>query len=255
MNIEIDLSGQISEFSLTGKTKDDFITYVLEKVTEDFYRTWYDMAATSDLRQTKDEYTKSLYVFSVSPTVKGVKLDGWLPNAVEQGLEPFDLKPYFEQSKSGKVKYNKKGGWYLTIPFRHRIPGIQASSQAFSNVMPEAIYKTVKTLAVGQSLKSGMLPEQFKEERGVREKIVLTSKTFDEYVHKHSIYEGMQKAPKKHHGGYVTFRRAGQASDANSFIHTGIIARDFMNKAFTEFNASRMDNVTDLAVSNFLNNL
>lgn len=235
--VKIDVSDFVSEWNLTAQETDLLIFNILDEIAVRFSDNWKKQADQS-LKQTRSEYQNSIYIEKPDPYSVEIGLRGWLPNAVEKGLEPFDLKKD-AFSLSNKRKFKKGGGWYLTIPFRIGTPGIVADSTLFSTVMPEQVYQVALRELRGDSKKSlsaSQLPEEFRV-KGVRPEVVnrITKQVFPEYQHKNSIYEGMRRSDKEHHGHYVTFRRVSDLSDLNSWIHSGITAHNLMEKTFSEF--------------------
>lgn len=251
--VKIDVSDFISEWNLTSEEADLFVFNVLDEIAKRFSDSWKNEAGKV-LKQTRQEYQRSIYIEKPDPYSVTVGLAGWLPNAIEKGLEPFDMKVE-GFSKSEKRKFKKTGGWYLTIPFRIGTPDIVADSSIFSSIMPNEVYKVALKELRGDSKKSlsvSKLPAEFQIKR-IRPEVInkVTQQVFPAYQHKSSIYEGMQRSNKEHHGHYVTFRRVSDLSDANSWIHSGITAYNLMEKTFDGFPfAQIVSNVKE----NFLRN-
>lgn len=241
--VSIDISDFVSTWSLSIQETELFVNNVLDEVGQRFYEHWYNEAGQS-LKQTKREYQRGLYVEKPTPDSIIVGLTGWLPNAIEQGLQPFDMKEGFAKSNKRKPAYRKNAstGWYLTIPFRHGTPGIVAESGIFSGVMPSQVYKVAKkALRDGSSLMDKQLPAEF-QIKGIRPEVVnnITNQIFPQYQHKSSIYQGMIKSDKEHHGHYVTFRRVSDQSDPNSWIHKGFTSYNLMGKSLNNFPIDRI---------------
>lgn len=235
--IKIDISDFISEWNLTVEETDTLVSSILEEIGERFADSWRNKAG-QELHQTKKEYQRGIYIERPDANSVVIGLKGWLPNAVEKGIEPFDMKSE-GFSKSPKRKFKKGGGWYLTIPFRIGTPGIVAESSIFSTVMPASVHKVAKErLSSGRqkSLSVSDLPKEF-QVKGVRPEVKnkITGQVFSEYQHKNPIFEGMQKSNKEGHSHYTTFRRVSDLSDPNSWIHTGIIAHNLMEKTLNDF--------------------
>ena len=130
----------------------------------------------------------------------------------------------------------------------------------FSGILPEPIYAKVKGSQSrlsspgggtrgGKGLKASEIPSQYATPK-TRAMIVTKNKTFEAYKHKHSIYEGIQKASKTYQSakqsGYVTFRRVSSNSDKNSWIHKGFQARRLAEKAMSQMNVPfEVDRLTD----------
>ena len=194
-------------------------------------------------------------------------LTGTLPQMIEEGASPFDLKEGFK--KSDKVSYTvpvynakgkmirKGGGWYLTIPFRHGTPGIVGQS-GFANEMPQEVYNVIRKRAARQPLAAVDIPSPYdvpKSRAAIMDeqnKRVL----YAEYQHKHSIYEGMIKKTAAYNkvtqNTYMTFRRASDNSDPLSWIHRGIKAHHLASEAIKSVDVEQI--VTN-RVTEFLDNL
>lgn len=168
-------------------------------------------------------------------------------------------------SKSDKIKYTKDGGWYLTIPFRFSTPGSLGESEAFSGVLPTAVYNEAKKMSptqsqfkgsikMGETLSRMQVPKEFSDpKKRAAVSNLETQKTFEEYEHKTSIYAGMQRSEKTYQAAtqsmFNTFRRVSSKSDPNSWIHQGMRARNLAEKAFSQFNITEE---VDIEVDNQL---
>lgn len=252
--VSIDISDFVQTWSLSIQEAELFVSNVLTEVGQRFYEHWYNEAGQS-LKQTRQEYQRGLYIETPSSDSIIVGLVGWLPNALEQGLQPFDMKEGFSKSDKRKPAYRKNAstGWYLTVPFRHGTPGIVADSGIFSNVMPQKVYNIAKKkLKAGGTLMDKDLPAEF-QIKGIRPEVVntITKQIFQQYEHKSSIYQGMIKSDKEHHSHYVTFRRVSDQSDPNSWIHKGFVAYNLMGKSLNSF---PIDRVISKVKEDFLKN-
>lgn len=152
---------------------------------------------TDDSVEFPDAYTGVL-------TLRG----GW-PTMLEQGFPAFDMKTGF--SKSSKRTMLKDGsGWYMTIPFRHGTPS--ASGVATGSPMPSDIYSRARALK-GVTRLTGT------------EDDYPPQTSHAGYQHRSGIYEGMRRVTKEYakakQSKYVTFRRVGSKSPANSWMHPG----------------------------------
>lgn len=245
--INIDLSGLKSQF--LGKITDQQINELTETcvqlVTKAIYANWESLAKR-ELGSTLPEYLRNLNIIDKGRFAKQIILTGTLPEMIESGASPFDLKEGFKHSKYVKYTvpvYNAKGkqvsqggDWYLTIPFRQGTPGIVGQA-GFSNEMPQEIYALMVHRAANSPLTKGEIPSPYdvpKSRAAIYEE--QTGKlVYGEYKHKASIYEGLTKKSaaygKTIQNTYRSFRRAGANSDALSWIHKGIQARDLARKA------------------------
>jgi len=246
--ITIDISELVNELNLVESQIEDFKNRVLEKIGSKFHAEWKKKADV--LKKTKERYVKSLYIDrSEMPNSITVGLpdrpDNWVSMAVEKGHPAYDLKEEFQ--KSGKVKQKKDGGWYITVPFQHATPGTVTEGM-FATRMPEEVYKVAQKLPFYQQgskqvqqLDASKLPSPYNERKTNRtEPITLKSgKIANPYTHANPIYDGMIKAGKSKHTSYMTFRRASDKSDDNSWIHSGITAHNLAQKTVNDFNFER----------------
>lgn len=149
-------------------------------------------------------FNSIVYPLDSDGFVGAIQLDGKLPNMIERGFQPFDMKVGF--SKSGRVTKTKGGGWYLTIPFRHSTP---KSNGSFGAPMPKSVYNVAKKLAPNgkMSVKGG------------------NRTSWTGYTHKNNIYDGLQRIVKSYQNSnqsqYYTFRRVSNKSDSRSWWHPG----------------------------------
>lgn len=172
--------------------------------------------------------------------IKGITLDedsiyliGELPNAVEDGCGPFDQKIGF--ANSSKIKKGKRGGWYLTIPFRIGTPN--SGGVLSSAIMPRDIYDAIR------SKKAVDLSNTPPQTRGS----VTDSKTgkiWEEYQNKYSVFAGItqNKNTETNRSTYNTFRRVSDKSDPNSWIHPGIQAHNLMDLSWANTDIDKIIN-------------
>lgn len=264
MRFNVDLSDVIEEFQLQASSASAMTQQVVDDVTAAVVVNWRN-AAKNELKSTRNEYIRSIYLGEKSKFKNVLVLRGMLPNMIEFGAQPFDLKEGF--MKSSKVKHTKKGGWYLTIPFRWATPGAIGENAAFSNVMPQDVHQIARQLkprtstvgrsSAGQSLASSSLPARH-QTRGTRGATsnALTGQNFPAYQHKSPILEGLQRNQQTYASAtqntYATFRRVSSNSDPNSWIHTGIQARDLATKAFQK---TDFDTIVNNSIDRFLSSL
>jgi hypothetical protein len=100
----------------------------LDMVAEAARDKWIELAKASDLKITKREYIDSIgEVEAPSATERKIDLEGWLANALEEGVGSFDMKP-------GLLK----GREHRAIPFLYGKPGSKTktnlSTQTFNKV-------------------------------------------------------------------------------------------------------------------------
>lgn len=170
----------------------------------------WQQEAQRKLKSTLSDYLLGLdfdsvvYPYEGDPMTGMVILRGDLPNALEKGYTPFDMKKGF--SNSNKKVATKGGGWVLTIPIRHSTPG----SHMYGQPMSAVIYEQAKKLPHWGSL-------SVKGGEGA---------SWTGYQHKANIHDQLTRIKKQYASGkkqsqYFTFRRVGSKSDPASWWHPG----------------------------------
>lgn len=236
--INIDVSDFVQKWQLTVEQTDLFVFTMLDQVSFRFADEWRSKAG-QELKQTRQEYQKSIYIEKLDNYNVIVGLKGWLPNAVEQGISGFDQKEGFERSSKRKVK--KDGGWYLTVPFRFATPTALAESSIFSKILPQKVYEVAKKVLTNDrvQLNVSQLPERYRELQVRPEVMDRFGTTYQPYQHRAPIYAGMQRneggTEENPHGSYMTFRRISDLSDPDAWIHTGIEAHNLVEKTLSNF--------------------
>lgn len=247
--VRVDITQMSNIFELSPRDSDQLIDNILTDLAGEFARELSE-EAKNQLHGTRNEYLRGIYTEDINKYNKAVGLRGFLPNAIELGIGPFDEKPGF--MKSDKVKFKKDGGWYLTIPYRFATSGAIGESTVFSTPLPTSVQSAVKNKNKAgdtSGLKTSEIPSQYRAP-STRERVVAKdNKVFEAYQHKSSIYEGVTKSNKQNHSQYVSFRRVSDLSDDNSWIHTGIQARNLADAAFTRL---EIDKIVGNAIEEFL---
>lgn len=133
--------------------------------------------ANEGLHSTYREYVAGLQTpESLKKTGRGessVSLIGWLPNAVENGLASFDMKPGF--LKSSLAKTSKEGKRYLRIPMKGQ------GSARFRQRKRTAMGVNIRTASENSSSASWIHPGI--EPRRFAEKVVeYASGVFDDMI-------------------------------------------------------------------------
>lgn len=261
--ITIDLTGLQQQFGLTANEIDVLTESCINAVAGEIYGLWEAMAK-KELKSTLPEYLQNLNIVDKGKLEKNIVLTGVLPNMVEQGASPFDLKEGFKNSPRAQFtipKYSKKGNlisaggdWYLTIPFRIGTPGIVGQA-GFSTEMPQSVYDVMRNKVAGSPLHKSEIPFPHDIPRS-REAIYQNNQLlYAEYRHKNSIFEGMIKQTaqysKTSQNTYKTFRRASKNSDPLSWIHKGIKAYNIAEKAVE---ACDVDTIVSNLVMEYLDN-
>ena len=258
--ITIDLTGLQSQFGLDANTVNQLTEVCVQAVTAAVLANWTALAKR-ELGSTREEYIQNLNKVDSGRFAKQIVLTGVLPNMLEQGATPFDIKEGFKKSPKARhtiAKYNKKGKiispggqWYLTVPFRIGVPGTLGQA-GFSGEMPTEIYDIMRKRAAGLDLTRAEIPSPYDIPRS-RAAIAATPTTpyYAKYVHKSSIYEGLTKRTAQYgkttQNTYGTFRRASENSDPLSWIHKGLLARNLAERAvqITDVDTIVQNEVTD----------
>jgi len=261
--VEINLGALAEEFQLTSQQFRDLNEYVVHEVTAEVARNW-DNVARQGLNSTRDLYRRSLVVGDEGPFVGYVMLTGQLPNMIEGGASAWDMKIGFSQSN--KVKYNKKGEWYLTIPFRWATPSALGENSAFSGVLPVSVYKAIRKTSTaartsiqgissrGTGLQFNEIPAQHRAPKSRAAFSDLKTKTtFAKYRHKTSLYQGIVRSQKTYEkatqGQYTSFRRVSKNSSPLSWIHRGLMAKNFAQQGLNDTN---IEYIVDKSVDDYL---
>ena len=234
--IYIDTMSLSQEFDLTQQDVDKLKETVVQTVTKVIETCWREQAK-KELGSTRNQYLNSIIVSQEDRFTNLITLVGSLPNMIESGASPFDLKEGFERSNKKTITKNDDGelGWYLTIPFSYAQPGSLGESGAFTGVLPSDIAKALKTKQKEDpeaSLRLSDIPDEFRVPTK-RESITLGSGVVKpDYQHKSNIYEGISQPTKG--GPVMSFRRVSNNSDDDSWIHSGIKAHNLAEKALKD---------------------
>lgn len=244
INFNLDFSEVVEEYNLTQNQALQLGEKAKEVVTSQIFMNWRN-EAKRNLGSTRRRYLNGIQVVESGRLTNTIVLKGSLNNKIESGNPSYDMKTAF--ARSGKVKYNKDGGWYLTIPFRHATSEALGESEAFSSVMPKELTKIVRERAKSgknTALTAKDLPN------ALRQKKISESG----YKHKNPIYEGIKRTAsfeEERDGVYMTFRRVSEKSSPKAFIHPGFEARNFSEKAMVNPNVQvAIDNLIDDFVNN-----
>ena len=169
-----------------------------------------------------------------------ISLVGRLPNDLEQGKNPFDMKPGLLAGP--RARSTKSGGRMNIVPFRHGTPG--SLKRSVGSPMPaeglssagrpkSIVYTTAKKLAVSSAGPGGKTAWGGKTGDfggyGLRTQLPQPGGRPAAYTWKNSPYAGMYKVAKFYakaaQNQYVTFRAVSDKSDPASWWHPGFKAR------------------------------
>lgn len=260
--ITIDLSGLKQQFpEVDDQMVDQLTETCVNAISAAVYANWQALAKVT-LRTTLPEYVQNVIKVDKGRFEKEIVLTGILPNMLEQGASPFDIKEGFKKSKKVKytiAKYNVKGkqikaggDWYLTIPFRIGVPGTLGQA-GFSGQMPQEVYDVMQKKGL-HTLQARDIPSPYDAPKS-RAAIAATPNNpyYAQYTHKNSIYDGLTRHTaqyaKTSQNTYGTFRRAGANSDPLSWIHKGFAPYDIAGKAVQK---TDVDTIVENEVTSFL---
>lgn len=159
--------------------------------------------------------------------------DSEVAQLVEDGYGPFDMKPGLLKSSRARTYIGKDGKEhrYLTVPFRHNVPGANAIGAA----MPTNIYNQARKLdfsyITGRN-SMGYLTYKWGGRLGNTDQGQKTKPPVGgmdaPYPWTTGPYSGMVRmydAATGKSGGYLTFRRVSDRSNPNSWWHPGVKPR------------------------------
>jgi hypothetical protein len=237
MKIDLNIDELIEEFNLPKNTADFMVESSVDLVTQEIYRQWA-LSASKKLHSTRNLYLNGLNIIRNSQFSQTIMLSGVMPNLIENGASPFDMKIGF--AKSNKIvhtqKKDNKGnvistGWYLTIPFRQGTTGIVGENAAFANIMPQQVYDIARKEGI---VRKSAIPSPYDIPK-TRKQINLPNRVIPAYTHKSSIYEGIVKKSSAYQkviqNTYVSFRRVSSSSDTNSWWNKGWPAYNLLKDA------------------------
>lgn len=228
--IEIDMS-EIVPHEMLAALSDAMIVAVLDNVAASCRVKWVRLAQT-ELQTSRQTYIQGIQdVEATGPDERSITLLGWLPNAIENGLAPFDLRetllgpgssirrPIFRRSgkasRSGATTYDFTGQYYAHVPFRHGTPGTTGLAglpmgEAYGErgelsravgggaaLAPAAIMSTNRAQKFGQAIYEAAKTLRAKQsgKRMAADRLHAPAPLLKAH-HKKSIYHGMMKVRK-----------------------------------------------------------
>lgn len=241
MPIQINISGLLPKVGFDV----DLMQYKLGVLAEMARGEWIRLAQEG-LGSTSAEYIAGIQPVEIRGHTAAVHLVGELPNDLENGKLPFDMKPGLLNGPRSKV--TKKGTRYNTVPFRHGAPG--TTGRNVGDPMPvtgplpgmsakgkniSAVYVLAKELSPSVEAPSGKTAWggrlKYLGGLGKRTMLPVPGGRPGAYTWQNSPYAGMAKVQKFYRKAtqnqYVTFRRVSENSDPNSWWHPGLRARLF----------------------------
>lgn len=241
MTIAADLPNLDSVVDAVEKAGKGGLPYTKEAVraaTVDLVqRTWIEYASgvtvtysggTFTVNSVSGEYVRSIQNGLRFPEDLTGEVFTTAPHAelIEEGQEPRDMKEALLASP--KAKTGKDGKKWITIPFRHGVPGTQGMA-----AMPPNVYALANQL--GFSRKNGFLKRFFTGDTYTWNGALKTSTQGQRshsndhpgvgYTWKTGQFSGMVRMGKKNQTQYITFRRISENSDKRSWRHPGVMPR------------------------------
>jgi len=241
--IFIDTRSLFEGMIMTDEQVQDFADNVIKGIAYSFYNSVISNAER-ELNTSKDRYQKAVQLIDsgkLSGTVLLDYTDSFI-KMIEEGKEPFDMKP--DMLKSSKVKTAKNGSKYIAIPMRIATPGAGRDSSIFQGQMPQEIHDIVRVKEVSsetgrsKGLTFDELPEKFQIKNERKDILASDGKMlFEKYTHKSAEFEGLFKKTDKITGqnSYMKFRVVSENSDPRAWIHPGIKAHNIMPRTFDSF--------------------
>jgi hypothetical protein len=183
-----------AEFHITGDLEGQFDTFVeetLDNAADAAREEWIRLANASDLKSVKEEYINGIgEVERTAPDERKIALEGFLPNALENGMGSFDMKP-------GLLK----GRDHVAIPMMYGAP---KNTQSLAT-LPPSIFKEARKLKMGEKLSDRINIGKSK---------------------KKAQFAGLQKTVIGKTGpmnnAFVNFKTVSVNSPAGSWIHPGL---------------------------------
>jgi hypothetical protein len=217
-----------------------YMPQLLVATAESAKNEWAKLASRR-LHGTANEYIRGLVVRH-RPGISTVTLTGWLPNAIEKGMSPYDIKRGLLASP--KAKRDAKGNAYMTVPLPLKAPGSGERGPS-PPVMPWSVYKIASRSPMGSTTK---LPLRL-EDIGRRTRLSADPTKWSAYTWKTSPFSGIHKSPNPSKPGkarYNTFRRVSTKSDPSSWIHPGFAARHLADQVVAKVDTIFAKHVDDM---------
>lgn len=240
ISIFIDTSSISEQFDFSQEDINDLLDYTIKEITHRFAAEWLD-EANRILKSSRQQYISNINVVDEGFAKGAVVLTGWLPNAVEQGLDAYDMKTGL---LNGPNSRSTKSGRMNVVPFSFGTP--EALAENFSNILPQEVYEIIKAKPQTQSISGGGISSRPLKEEEIPQKFrapqvksvkLPQAKDVKEYTHKSSIYQGIRRVKDAVIGQnrYTSFRAVSTNSDPSSWLHPGIEEADLAGKTLQNF--------------------
>lgn len=210
--------------------------------------------ATKELKLTSLDYRRGLQMSSFAVSSQKLRsggtysfavitLAGWLANAIEDGWEGGDMVPALLRGRSGRD--TKNGKRIAIVHFRQQqagtagvaggvMGGLEAKrgmNRQQAALVGKAITAAAKGLSANESGHGGKpkrLTQAVASRAGAQ---ILRGTAAGARKHSSSIYAGMRKNVDSAGTTYSTFRTVSATASSGKFLHPGITARHFFDKA------------------------
>ena len=229
--------------------------------------------ASKELKQTLLDYRRGIQIanYSISPkklrsggtfTFATITLSGWLANAIESGWEGGNMVPALLKGRSART--TKHGKRVATVRFRHTqggtsggVGGVMGGLEAKRGMnrqqaalVGKAITRAAKQLSANESGAGGK-PKRLTQAVAARSgALTMKGTAAGARQHSSSIYAGMRKNVDSAGTSYSTFRTVSAAASGGKFLHPGISAHNFFDKAL-----KRLDGHTRMVIQSHIDGL
>lgn len=254
--IDIDASQFATEHSLKASDMTSLAQAVARGVATRFAYNWKSVASR-ELNQTREQFTQAINVkHDGNSSTVYLNPNAFIPNAIEGGMAPYDMK--VGMLNSPKAKVSSKGNRYLIIPFRFAVEGSVGTRADFAGVMPKEISQMMQSAKVGATLGLGAISQKHRMPKSVELRNKIKAAGLDmgqataqlDESEQTSKYEGLRRNAKG--SGYVNFRIVSDLSPSDAFMHPGFERKDFLGTAMRETN---LDHEAKIIADNFLQGL
>ena len=251
--IDVDLTEALPTELMALLADIGLVEAVLTDLAESAWLKWRNIAAR-ELHTSRQTYINGIQSPEVRPGERVLTLVGWLPNAIESGIDGFDLRRTLLENPNARARRpildenGQQVGWYANIPFRHGTPGTtglagQPMGRPYEKGMrqgwmdPDAAREFGKQVyAAAKRLRTKGTKRKTKGRMTLPE--ALAGPKLAEH-HSTSIYTGMKRVRKPYvnkrtgkttvQSQYFTWRRI-STTNRDGWMHPGIEPRNFSKR-------------------------
>jgi len=255
MIVDVDLSEALPQALAHMMGDMGLVEAVLTDLAEMAWLKWRNLAAR-ELHSSRQTYIDGIQEPVASTGERTIALVGWLPNAIENGLDSFDLRETLLGSnsrarrpiwsESGRSGGRMQVGWYANIPFRHGTPGSsglagQPMGAPHAEGTRQGTMEAPAAQQFGKEIYQAAKQLRTKGGRGKGPMALPSSQAGPKLSphHSTSIYTGMRRVRKPYknertgkttvQSQYFTWRRI-STENSNGWIHPGIEPRRLSEK-------------------------